>query len=118
MEDADCVILIDAADMGRPPGTCAVFSPGEVQSLKKDHRFSLHHADLLGLLELMRKVYHTVPAVRVVAVQPERVQWRDRLSDTIKAKIPEIVSLVRAEIHSVGERLGAGKKSRCIDGIC
>ncbi len=101
MEDADGVVLVDAADMGKPPGTCVVFSPDEVRSVKKTHPFSLHHTDLLGLLDLMKKLEMRIPAVRVIGVQPERVEWTDVLSKTIADRIPQIVSLVKNEIANL-----------------
>jgi hydrogenase maturation protease len=107
LEEADQVILIDAADMGKPPGTCAVFSPEEVRSLKKDSRLSLHHADLLGLLDLMRTLSMRVPVVRVVGVQPESVEWRDRLSATLQNKLPEVMARVRAEVRRMAGKGGA-----------
>jgi hydrogenase maturation protease len=107
MEEADNVILIDAADMGKPPGACAVFSPEDVRSLKRDSRLSLHHADLLGLLDLMRTLAMRMPKVRVVGVQPESVEWRDRLSRTVQNKLPEVMALVRAEVHRMAGKEGA-----------
>ena len=100
-EETDYVVLIDAADMGKRAGACAVFSPEQVRSVKKDHRLSLHHADVLGLLDLMKSVSLKVPTVRIIGVQPERIEWRDQLSETVQCKIPEIVSLVKEEIRRI-----------------
>ena len=107
LEEADNVILIDAANMGKPAGTCVVFSPEEVRGLKRDSRLSLHHTDLLGLLDLMRALSMHVPKVRVVGVQPESVEWRDRLSRTVLDKLPEVMALVMAEVHRMAGKEGA-----------
>jgi len=108
-EDADYVILIDAADMRKPAGACVVFSPEDVRSVKKDDRFSLHHTDLLGLLDLMRTVSLKTPLVRVIGVQPQEIEWRDQLSETVRCKIPAIISLVQEEIAKIGQGGGLGK---------
>lgn len=103
-EDVENVILIDAADMGMPPGTCVAFSPEEVRSVKEDLRLSLHHADVLSLLTLMKTLAMKAPTIRVVGVQPERIGWLERLSEPLQRSMPAILALVKAELARLRER--------------
>jgi Ni,Fe-hydrogenase maturation factor len=55
----------------------------------------------------MRTLAMRMPKVRVVGVQPESVEWRDRLSRTVQNKLPEVMALVRAEVHRMAGKEGA-----------
>ena len=92
LKDYEQVIIIDAADMGLPPGTLKVFRPEEVKSLKSDRTFSLHSADVLGVIELGMALGEKLAEVTIIAVQPEFVGAREGLSAVVEAAVAKGVA--------------------------
>jgi len=80
LKDYRTVIIIDAAEMGLAPGTVRVFRPDEVRSLKPGHPLSLHHTDVLGVIELGKTLGETLADIYIVAVEPEVLEMREGLS--------------------------------------
>ena len=89
------VVIIDAADMGLPPGTVKVFKPEQVASLKSDKVLSLHSADVLGVIELGKTLGEKLAEIHIVAVQPEFVGPREGLSDRVLRALPNAVEEVK-----------------------
>jgi len=97
LEETDYAIVVDCADMGKPPGTVVAFSPDEVESTAADARLSLHSINLLGVVQLARQLGCRA-VVRIVGIQPQVVEFGDELSPAVAAAIPQAVSLVEREI--------------------
>jgi hydrogenase maturation protease len=99
LKEYERVVIIDAADMGLPPGTVKVFTPDEVASLKSDKTFSLHSTDVLGVIELGKTLGEKMAEVTIVAVQPEFVGPREELSpsvnDAVGPAVNEALRVVR-----------------------
>ena len=55
IEEAERVLILDTADMGKPPGTVIEFAPDQVRNMASDRQVSLHQTDLLGTLGLMQQ---------------------------------------------------------------
>jgi hydrogenase maturation protease len=91
LKDYERVIIIDAADMGLPPGTVKSFTPDDVLSLKSDKSFSLHSADVLGVIALGRTLGETLADITIIAVQPEFVGPKDGLSDAVTKSLPAVI---------------------------
>ena len=100
IEEAERVVVLDTAEMGKPPGTLVQFSPEEVRSKAARRQLSLHQSDLLGTLRLMSEL-GTCPPVTIVAVQPARVGCGEGLSDEVRKTLPAVLQLVRALISQV-----------------
>jgi len=103
-DEADVVILVDAADFGAAPGTVRVFAPGEIDLAVEDPGLSLHEIDLAGVLALAKAMGRHLPPYYLVAVQPERVASGFGLSQTIAAALDRVIS----EVLGLVERLRRG----------
>ena len=105
LEDTDVAIIVDCADMGKPPGTVLAFSPEDVESTARDRRMSLHSIDLLGVIQLAQALGLT-SRIRLVVVQPQVVALGEELSEAVAAALPRAIEAVEREIAAAlrGER--------------
>jgi hydrogenase maturation protease len=97
-------ILIDCARMNEPPGAIRRFTPDEVISNKTVVHFSLHEGDLLGALELSRRLGEYPEKVVIYGIQPERIEPGGQLSPLLCARLNSYVEMVSREL---GERENA-----------
>jgi hydrogenase maturation protease len=95
------VILVDAADMGQPPGTVVRFRPEEVTLTGSTQRFSLHRSGVADALALARALDLKLPELVVLGVQPAQVGWGERLSPPVQAAFDQVVRAVLDEISPV-----------------
>jgi len=120
MEGASHVIIVDAVDMARPPGTVAVFTPDEVKLLPPGTIASLHHIGLEHVLELAGLVGVT-PNLHVVGIQPARIEPDFALSETAAQAVPvaiaQVQELLRADGVDVAETDNTGQGGSCC-GTC
>jgi hydrogenase maturation protease len=95
VEEADRVLVIDAARGGQPPGTIYRF---EAREGVRDGGINSIHA--LGLHEAARLLLAggRVPPVTVLGVEPESLGYGMALSGPVQAALPRVVSLVRETI--------------------
>lgn len=91
-------ILIDAAEMGRPPGTVVRFRPEEIVLTGAAERFSLHRTAVADALALAAALNLPLPEIVFYGVQPGRVGWGEELSPQVAAAIPVLVERIIAEI--------------------
>ena len=101
IETCSHLLVVDAVDAGRPPGT--VLALGRRQILGRDRmRLSEHQVtfqDVLGLAMLLGQA----PAnFRLIGLQPESVEPGTRLSDAVIAALPALAKRVEAVIESWG----------------
>ena len=102
LEDTDAAIIVDCADMGKAPGTVLAFSPEEVESTLEDRRITVHSINLLGVVQLAQQLGCSA-SIRIVGIQPERVEMGEELSDIVAAAVPGAVELVEREIRTALE---------------
>lgn len=93
LKDAERIVLVDAMDVGAPPGTVLECSPEDLEGPALDA--SLHEVGPMELLaELESATGRSIPTV-VVGVQPADLSpWDDTLSDTVAAALPGAVDRV------------------------
>jgi hydrogenase maturation protease len=96
---AEKVLLIDAADMNRPPGTVVRFTPDDIQSHGESPKLSAHDVGLLEVLQLAKALGKSPPQVVIVGVQPGEISWRMDLTPEIQAALPQVVEEVLREIE-------------------
>jgi hydrogenase maturation protease len=109
IEEADRVLVIDAAKGGRRPGTMYLFEPRE--SAWGGTAKSIH---ALGLWEAARLllVGQAPPPITVLGVEPASFQPGLTLSAPVHAAMPRVVSLARETVAQwrgaeEAERVGA-----------
>ncbi|MGB5180187.1 MAG: HyaD/HybD family hydrogenase maturation endopeptidase [Gammaproteobacteria bacterium] len=89
IEEADNLIVIDAAELDAPPGTVAVFCADEMDRFAGKTKRSVHEVSLGDLLAIAH-LTDTLPANRaLIAIQPHDVDWGECLSNPVKQALPE-----------------------------
>ncbi len=107
MEGCRRVIIVDAADMGRPPGCVAKFSPSEVRFRIAEGPLSLHQIGLGEVLALASALGIAPDGLTIIGVQPKRVEIGARLSPEVERAIPQIIGIVLEELdRGLGNVLG------------
>ncbi len=91
------VILVDAAEMGRAPGSVARFRPGEATLRDSAGGLSLHRSGVAEALALAGALGLALPELVVFGVQPARVGWGHDLSPEVQAVVPSVVDAVSRE---------------------
>jgi len=94
-EWADRIIAIDAMQAGGPPGTIYTFGVDDVED--QDVRASLHE---MGLIAGLRFLKGPRPAISMLAVEPESMDFGLELSDPVRAALPELVASAKRMAES------------------
>jgi len=88
IEEADNLIVIDAAELDSTPGTVVVFSGEEMDRFAGKTKRSVHEVSLGDLLAIAH-LTDALPANRaLVAIQPEEIDWGQCLSNRVKQALP------------------------------
>ena len=98
LEGAHKAVIVDAAQMRKPPGTVVRFRPEEVTSRRVSARLSLHEGDLLGTLKLAESLGIRPKEVVVYGVQPARMDPGMTLSPEVLRAVPDVVAHVLDEV--------------------
>jgi len=87
--DHDNLIVIDAARLGRKPGTCETLLGEQMDRYLTGNRESVHEVGLMDLLDIAR-LSDTYPSNRaLIGIQPESLDWGDKPSANVAPSIPE-----------------------------
>ena len=96
VEDADAVIIVDASEMGEPPGTVRQFHDAAIDQQLSGKRRTVHEvalADLFSAAEIRGRS----PAKRVlIAVQPDCTDWGLEPTGAVQAAIPRACAAIQA----------------------
>jgi len=100
VEEADRLIVIDAARMGRPPGTVQVFEDGDMDRfLHGNRRLSVHEVSLVDLLAIAR-LTGLLPARRaLVGIEPVSLGWGEAPSVPVAQAVSAAADAVLALIE-------------------
>ena len=102
IEEADRLIIIDAAEFHQPPGTVRCLSDEEMDTFLGLPRRSVHEVSLLDLLDISR-LTHSLPQPRVlVGIQPQKIDWGDNPSPAVAAAIPQAVEAIEQLLQEWG----------------
>lgn len=96
IEKADHLIVIDAARLGSSPGTVRMYE-GEAMDrfIAKNKSASVHEVNLLDLLAIARLSGQLPRRRALIGIQPELVNWSDRLTGRVEQAIPQASELAR-----------------------
>jgi hydrogenase 3 maturation protease len=83
----DLLILVDAADMGLPPGTLRVILPEKISVLS----FSTHHMPLSLFISYVKEF---CGKVLLVGVQPEWTETGEQISKTVRQSVKELAGAI------------------------
>lgn len=87
--DVDCLLVIDAAELGGLPGSIEVFSDGDMDRfLGSNRQCSVHEVGLLDLLAIARLTDKLPPRRALIGIQPEVLDWGESPSATVAQALP------------------------------
>jgi len=95
----DCarLIVIDAIDVGEPPGTLVRMSGEKLNSLPGNS--SVHQLGVSDLLVALRMLAERQPLVVLLGVQPASTEWSTELSSPVAARIDSLVEAAIRELR-------------------
>jgi hydrogenase maturation protease len=94
IDEADNLVVIDAAQLDSAPGTVQVFEGEEMDRFAGRTKRSVHEVSLGDLLA-MAHLTGTLPQHRaLVAIQPGEIDWGSQLSDAVERALPEAAGRV------------------------
>jgi len=84
------VIVVDAAQLGEPPGTVRLLDRQTLaEHVSGGERMSAHEAGLVDLLTLARLEGWSPLRLALLGIQPQRVEWGEALSAPVAQSVPE-----------------------------
>lgn len=95
--EAEAAVLVDAVDLGRPPGTVVVLRDGAVEATLTGH-VSPHQVGVGDLVAAARLLGSMPRAFALVGIQPASIEVGLDLSPDVEAAVDDAVALVRREI--------------------
>jgi hydrogenase maturation protease len=102
IEEAQRLIVFDAADMGLPPGQARVIAPEQVMDEDATGRLSMHEVPFIETLRLCEQ-FSRRPPTTILAIQPAVIDRGRELSEGILAAFD---GLKRQAIELVAAALG------------
>ncbi len=100
--DCSYLIVLDAVDVGQPPGTLVRMSSQELQTLPSQG--NVHQLGVADLLVALRVLADRVPEVVLLGVQPANTEWGTELSRSVAAAVPALIDATVAEINHMRPR--------------
>jgi hydrogenase maturation protease len=86
---ADHLLIVDAADLGEPPGTIRLLSETDIAAhLRLKLRRSAHEAGLADLLTLAKLEGFAPRRLALLAIQPRTIDWGEAPSEPVAAALP------------------------------
>ena len=95
IEDADGVIVVDAAELAAPPGAIRVFLDDEIDRQLSGKRRTVHEVALLDLFSAAAIRGRMPPRRALVAVQPACTEWGLDLTAPVAAAVDDACSAIR-----------------------
>jgi hydrogenase maturation protease len=113
IEEADNLVVIDAARLDSAPGTVRVFEGEHMDRFAGRTKRSVHEVSLGDLLA-MAHLTDTLPQHRaLVAIEPAEIDWGSRLSDAVERALPEAAGRVAELVRRwTGTADSAGQRPR------
>jgi hydrogenase maturation protease len=97
--DCSYLLVLDAVDVGQPPGTLVRMSSQELQSLPG--KGNVHQLGVADLLVALRVLARQQPTVILLGVQPATTDWGTELSPAVEAAIGSLIEAAVAELTRV-----------------
>jgi hydrogenase maturation protease len=108
---AGALVVIDAVDLGLPPGSIRVLRDAAVRPPMAAAR-SAHDIGLVDLLETARLAAMLPAAVTLIGVQVSSMAVGLELTGAVAAAVPRAVELARCECWAMSASVGVGARAR------
>lgn len=96
--DASFLLVLDAIDVGQPPGTIIRLAGDALHSLPGNA--SVHQLGLADMLAALRAMARKPPEVVVLGVQPATTEWGTELSAPVEAALNQLVEAAITEVSN------------------
>jgi hydrogenase maturation protease len=96
--DAESILCIDAVTSGKKPGTVTAFTLDEIEASGRMWR-SAHELTLLDAVDIFR--HGKRPMIKIIGIEPERIEYGLSLSASVENAIPEVLALARKTISEL-----------------
>jgi len=107
ISDTDQLIVVDAVQNGEPPGTLYRLPASELEK-RVTFKNSLHQLDLVEALAYS-EILGNRPNAVIIGIEPADISpWGTELTETVRAKFPELCAHVLREIEDAGGQFVAG----------
>ncbi|PIV23562.1 MAG: peptidase M52 [Hydrogenophilales bacterium CG03_land_8_20_14_0_80_62_28] len=101
IESAEALMVVDAAELKVAPGEVQVFEGPDMDAfLAGNRKSSVHEVGLLDLMVIARLTGHWPERRALVAIQPEKVDWGEALSEKVAAAVPLACEHIRQLIEA------------------
>jgi hydrogenase maturation protease len=98
-EEYESILVLDVVRANKPTGT--IYSLEENQLRKEEKQMlSLHDIDLLDSLGMAQMRGHR-PYLRVIGIEPEKIDWGTELTPTLAAAFPSFLEVARKHIKEL-----------------
>ena len=98
-EGYEKLLVLDVVRAGHPPGT--IYSLDEDDLVKNEKQvLSLHVVDLLDSLNMAAMRGHR-PTLKVVGIEPEKINWGTEMTPTLTKAFPDFVKTARKHIEAL-----------------
>ena len=96
IEEADHLIIIDAAQLNSEPGVISVYE-GEAmdQFVTSNRNKSVHEVNITDILSLAHLTGHLPVRRALIGIQPKLIDWGDTLSEPVAQAIPKVCKITR-----------------------
>jgi len=100
-ETYEQILVLDIVRAGHEPGT--IYSLDEADLIQnKKQVLSLHDVDLLDSLDMAEMRGHR-PTVKVVGIEPDKIDWGTEMTPTLTDKFPSFIKVARKHINKLLE---------------
>jgi len=104
LEGVDHLLVVDAVDAGRPPGTIIRLTDGEIPAFL-GRKLSPHQIGLADLLTVAALRDLMPRQVVLIGVQPKALGTGLELSPTVGEQVPSIAQMVVKEVRNWGHTI-------------
>ena len=113
MEDADALIIIDAANLGAAPGTIEIFAGENMDKFLRHRGRSPHDIGLDDLMDGLR-LREALPERRaLVGIEPARLTVGETLTETVAAAVPKaadaVIDLAQGWLNEIAVTLSSAE---------
>ena len=102
-KEASKLVIVDAVQSGRPPGTVTRFSLDELSSRSLKARIS-HEPGLYDLISLARQVGISPASVIIAAVEPADCGPGEGLTKAVADAVPRLLDVLLSEVGRSGRQ--------------
>ncbi|MBC8214503.1 MAG: hydrogenase maturation protease [Candidatus Marinimicrobia bacterium] len=95
-------IIVDAAKMGKSPGSVVAISPKDAKLIIQWDHLSIHGFGLAETFQMAEKIGSLPKKVIIIGIEPEEIKIDKGLSETVVNAIPKAINLIKREVNING----------------